>query len=423
MAKEVLDAQGQIPEMENLFEESTVKAVIKKANPQSAAGQFGLRYSHLQAALWDEPVEDLAAFATLVLSSRVLPQVFCTLHTSANLSALGQKARPVACGDVLRRVIGAVFCRRYGRKLADYFQPWGQYDVAASGGVEIMALSATLGFEEGCTILSYDGANAFNSMYRHRFLPALAKIVPSVVPYASNLYAREPPKLMLAFDGGDLEAGGSARGVQQGSNLGPLCYSAGSLKILREFRANPPVPGARAVSFIDDITAILPPKFSLDMAAVGKVVEWLQERIGVEGISLNHRKSKALLADGVGSEHLTEEQGTAMDDTGLTVVRQGMRVVGVPVGIEQFKRNFLQEAVNGEPAELVRELVLMEDAQASFQILRLSAASRLSHLLRTVPPSITCQAAADCDALVEWVLASIIAGDGAAAAGLPAQRK
>ena len=40
--------------------------------------------------------------------------------------------------------------------------------------------------------------------------------------------------------------------------LGPLCYSAGSLKILKEFRANPPVPGARAVSFIDDITVTLP---------------------------------------------------------------------------------------------------------------------------------------------------------------------
>ena len=108
-----------------------------------------------------------------------------------------------------------------------------------------------------------------------------------------------------------------------------------------------------------------------------------------------------------------------MDSTGLTVVRQGIRVVGVPVGTEQFQRDFLQEAANGEPAELVRTLVPMEDAQVSFQILHLSATSRLSHLLRTVPPSITCQAAANYDALVEWALASIIAGDGAAAAGLP----
>ena len=76
MTSKLLDAQGQIPEMENLFDEATVKAVIKKAYPQSAAGPFRLRYSHLQAALWNELVEDLGAFATLVFSSRILPQVF-----------------------------------------------------------------------------------------------------------------------------------------------------------------------------------------------------------------------------------------------------------------------------------------------------------------------------------------------------------
>ena len=108
-----------------------------------------------------------------------------------------------------------------------------------------------------------------------------------------------------------------------------------------------------------------------------------------------------------------------MDTRGLRVVRQGMRVVGVPVGTEQFQRDFLQEAVNGEPAELVGALVPMEDAQSSLQILRLSATSRLSHLLRAVPPSITCQAAVNYNALVEWALASVIAGDGAAAPGLP----
>ena len=124
----------------------------------------------------------------------------------------------------------------------------------------------------------------------------------------------------------------SARGVQQGCNLGPLCYSAGSLKILNKFRANPPVPGARAVSFIDDITVILPPELSLDRAAIWKVTEWLQERLRAEVISLNRRKSQALLADEVGPEQLTEEQRVAMDTTGLTVIRQGLRAVGVPVG-------------------------------------------------------------------------------------------
>ena len=71
----MLDAQSQIPEMKDLFDEATVKAVIKKANPQSAAGPSGLRYSHLQAALRNELIEDLVMFATS-FSSRILPQIF-----------------------------------------------------------------------------------------------------------------------------------------------------------------------------------------------------------------------------------------------------------------------------------------------------------------------------------------------------------
>ena len=236
------------------------------------AGPSGLRYSHLQASLCDELVKDLAAFARLAFSSHRLPQVFWTLHTNANLSALGQNARLLACGDVLRRVIGAVFCHQYGRKMADYFQPGGQYGEAVSGRVDVMALTATLGFEEGCTVFSYDGANAFNSIYRHRFLPALMEVTPLVVPYASNVYAREPPKLLFALlDGGGLEVVESARGVPQGCNLDPLWHSVGSLKILIEFRDNSRMPEAKAVSFIENITVSPPPEYFLDVAAIGKV--------------------------------------------------------------------------------------------------------------------------------------------------------
>ena len=62
------------------------------------------------------------------------------------------------------------------------------------------------------------------------------------------------------------------------------------------------------VSFIDGIIVILPPELSLDMAAIGTVTEWVQERMGVEGISLNREKSQALLANGVLFNDLIEEQ-------------------------------------------------------------------------------------------------------------------
>ena len=58
--------------MENLLKKATVKTVVMKANPQSAAGSSVLCYSHFQAALCDELVENLAAFAALVVDGRVL---------------------------------------------------------------------------------------------------------------------------------------------------------------------------------------------------------------------------------------------------------------------------------------------------------------------------------------------------------------
>ena len=44
-----------------------------------------------------------------------------------------------------------------------------------------MVLTAKVEFDEGCTIPSCEGADAFKSVL-HRFLPALAEIVFSAVP-------------------------------------------------------------------------------------------------------------------------------------------------------------------------------------------------------------------------------------------------
>lgn len=189
--------------------------------------------------LCDELVEEIAAFTTVAFSGRILPELFSALHTSANLLMLGQMSRPVASSDVLRRIIGTVFCRRYGKKLPDFFQPWGKYDVAVSNRVEVMALM---------------------------------EIILPVVPDAANLFTREPPKPHSTLEGVNLAVIESVRSVQQGCNHGPLCFSAGALKMLKEFKSQPLVLGASVVSFIDDITFILLTEHSLDMAPIGTVI-------------------------------------------------------------------------------------------------------------------------------------------------------
>ena len=139
---------------------------------------------------------------------------------SAILSVLGQKARPVACvasygsnwhrfPPLIRQETGRLFPALRPVRRSSF--RWNM--------IENTALTTTLGSQEGCIILSYDGANTFNSIYRPKFLPALAEIVPSVVSCAANLYPREPPNLMFALDERDLEVVESARGGEQGCIL------------------------------------------------------------------------------------------------------------------------------------------------------------------------------------------------------------
>lgn len=76
-----------------------------------------------------------------------------------------------------------------------------------------------------------------------------------------------------------------------------------------------------------------------------------------------------------------------------------------------------------DPAQPLRALDSMEDAQSSLQVMGLSAVTRTIFLLRTFLPSITRNAPEEHDTLREWALASVIAGDEAGAAGLASPDK
>ena len=85
-----------------------------------------------------------------------------------------------------------------------------------------------------------------------------------------------------------------------------------------------------------------------------------------------------------------------------------MKVVWVSVESEEYQSRGALDVVRGETKELLLSLASMKDDQAGFQILRQSAATRLHFLLRTLPPQVVKEAAAEFDQLMEWTLASII---------------
>lgn len=93
---------------------------------------------------------------------------------------LGAKAHPVVF-DEQRGVIGANFYCQYWQYLGSYFEPWGQYSVIVPSRVEVTVLVDMLGFEEACTVLSFDGSDVFNSIYHHLMLHTLADMIPGAM--------------------------------------------------------------------------------------------------------------------------------------------------------------------------------------------------------------------------------------------------
>lgn len=83
-------------------------------------------------------------------------------------------------------------------------------------------------------VILFNGTGAFNSVYHHRILQALAEIFPPVRRYAINLYGRGSPKLLNVMGDETTAVIGSARGAQQRCNNDLLGYSAGGVKIPEE---------------------------------------------------------------------------------------------------------------------------------------------------------------------------------------------
>lgn len=87
--------------------------------------------------------------------------------------------------------------------------------------------------------------------------------------------------------------------------------------------------------------------------------------------------------------------------TQSTVACARLKIVGIPGGEVSYVTSAVHEAAHGESAPLLREIAQMDDPQARFQIMRLSAVRRLNFHLRALPPALTKAVATDYDSLVE----------------------
>ena len=206
----------------------------------------GLRAQHLVDALNSEAkAQFLTQFTRTVrfLAEGRVPVLLAPFLAGASLTALDKTksgvfdVRPIAAGEILRRVVAKCLCATQKERAGKFFLEGGQYGVACPAGMErvvhhvrgVVQRETTESKEHeqiekspalDFVILKVDLKNAFNRVSRHHVLKLVKDKFPALARWVTWCYGSEDP--FLWFNGGVLS---SQEEVQQGDPLGPLLFS------------------------------------------------------------------------------------------------------------------------------------------------------------------------------------------------------
>ena len=272
-------SRAQVPE----FDGALVRKMLKSFSRGTAPGPTGLRAQHLKDAVksahGDEAIEQLTLICNLLARGDV-PEQLSQYLAGASLLALekpGGGVRPIAIGEVLRRLVAKCFCHFYEREATGYLWP-RQIGVAAPLGAEVGSQTVRQWLErnkatEGKLIFIADFANAFNTVDRGRFLREVRHHMPGLARWAEWCYGR-PSKLF--FDGVVIS---SEVGVQQGDPLGPLLFALALHPVLLQLGS---IPGLDlSFSYLDDLV------LAGEQSAVATGITHLKNSAASLGLKLN----------------------------------------------------------------------------------------------------------------------------------------
>ncbi|XP_062518293.1 uncharacterized protein LOC134193482 [Corticium candelabrum] len=302
--------------------------------------------------------------------SRIAPWL-----SGAPLTALLKKQggiRPIAVGEVLRRLTSRLCCSAARSASSDVFLPYGQVGVGIRGGLEaaVHSLSAIIdlrGNNPDLCCLKVDFRNAFNECRRSSFLHRLQRDFPSIFAWAQWCYHCEG---QLRFGSHCIKSSG---GVQQGDPLGPLLFSLTLLELLDDIDSTPDIN--LQVWYLDDGTIVGPRK------AVSSLLDSLSVKGPSHGLILNLEKCEVFWPSG-------DISFPEFPDSVQRVqcISGGAEFLGSPV----FGSDAFYDATFGRKIDKIlscqSRLTDLEDPQVELHLLRSCLSlCKVNHLLRTVP--------------------------------------
>ena len=229
------------PEDAIFFTSKDIQNALSAFRSSNSRGIDGLRPSHLTSfATGESGVRLLSAVTSLCnfIVSGNMSSYARKFFFAANLTALRKKdggIRPIAVGNVFRKLASKVVCRPVVQSIKDHFSPV-QLGVGVPGGCEAAAhavrslflkrdISPCANAKNGMIFVKLDMKNAFNTTRRDHFLKACFLRASTLYQLAHHAYAA-PSDLLF---GSDIIQ--SQTGIQQGDPLGPLLFALGVEKV------------------------------------------------------------------------------------------------------------------------------------------------------------------------------------------------
>ncbi|KAF2884151.1 hypothetical protein ILUMI_22040 [Ignelater luminosus] len=223
--------------------ESDVQKTINSFPSGSASGIDGLLSQHLKDMISKSASDagrsllmSITQLCNLMLAGKV-NALICPILYGASLCALKTKdggLRPIAVGNVFRRLTAKLACHSVREDFGNYFRPH-QVGFATQRGCEA-AIHAVRTFANapknvGKVLLEIDYKNAFNSVERDVMIQEVSKKTPSLFPFLWQCYSFSAD---LLFGNQVIP---SLVGVQQGDPAGPMIFSLAIQPIIDELKS------------------------------------------------------------------------------------------------------------------------------------------------------------------------------------------
>ncbi|CAI5987433.1 unnamed protein product [Closterium sp. NIES-64] len=302
---------------------------IHTAARASAAGPSGWVTEHLRDTFLTEPsclphlLEVFNQWVAGQVPERARP--WLAASNLVGLSKPNGGVRPVAIGEVLPRILARALCISLRPAMASYFLPCNQLGAGTRVGVEILTHSfrSALATHPDWCALQIDVANAFNSFHRHAMFEGLRESPFSgLIPFLRVFYG-SPIDLYLRA-GPFVQSLESARGSRQGDPLGPFLFAFTQQQVMASV-----IRGFRDILFLSyaDDTYILGPA-----ARILEAFGVLRERLEWVGLEVQAHKCR----------FWDVERALPL---GMQRVEEGLTLVGVPIGEEDWEPSATAKAL------------------------------------------------------------------------------